>query len=185
MRYLAFLRAINVGGRVVKMDNLRRLFSSMGFTGVETFIASGNVIFESPSKSSAKLETTIEAALEKALGYHVGVFLRSPDELSELARHPLVSGEKVPTGSSLYVGFLRADPGKEFATRLAAFNSDVDDFQVHQRQVLWTVRGNLLESKASSAKLEKTFTMPVTFRNATTVRKMAAKYGASAPAKRR
>ena len=185
MRYVAFLRAINVGGRVVKMDDLRRLFSSMGFSGVETFIASGNVIFESPSKSSAKLETTIEAALEKALGYHVGVFLRSPDELAELAGHPLVSGEKVPAGASLYVGFLRTQPAKEFTRKLMAFNTDVDDFQVHDRQVLWMVRGNFLDSKVSSAKLEKTLTMPATFRNATTVRKMAAKYGAPPPAKRR
>ena len=47
MKAIAFLRAVNVGGRVVKMDRLRALFEGEGFTGVETFIASGNVIFDS------------------------------------------------------------------------------------------------------------------------------------------
>ena len=56
MRYVAFLRAINVGGRVVKMDDLRRHFVSMGLSDVQTFIASGNVIFESPARSTARLE---------------------------------------------------------------------------------------------------------------------------------
>ncbi len=45
-RYVAFLRAVNVGGRIVKMDELRRLFAGAGFADVETFIASGNVIFD-------------------------------------------------------------------------------------------------------------------------------------------
>jgi len=46
-RYIAFLRAINVGGHTVKMEHLRGIFESMGFSNVETFIASGNVIFAS------------------------------------------------------------------------------------------------------------------------------------------
>jgi uncharacterized protein (DUF1697 family) len=45
-KHIAFLRAINVGGHTVKMDTLRQLFESLGFTNVETFLASGNVIFE-------------------------------------------------------------------------------------------------------------------------------------------
>ncbi|HXW01123.1 MAG TPA: DUF1697 domain-containing protein, partial [Anaerolineae bacterium] len=51
-KYIAFLRAINVGGHTVKMDYLRRLFEEMGFSKVETFIASGNVIFEAVAKST-------------------------------------------------------------------------------------------------------------------------------------
>ena len=43
--YVALLRGINVGGRNVKMDRLREIFESLGFSNVETFIASGNVIF--------------------------------------------------------------------------------------------------------------------------------------------
>ena len=52
-RYIAFLRAVNVGGRIVKMDELREHFAAAGFSDVETFIASGNVIFSSSAKSTA------------------------------------------------------------------------------------------------------------------------------------
>ena len=52
-RYIAFLRAINVGGHnTVKMDFLRQLFESLGFSNVETFIASGNIVFETTSKNA-------------------------------------------------------------------------------------------------------------------------------------
>ena len=60
MKYAAFLRAINVGGHIVKMDRLRTLFEAAGFRGAETFIASGNVVFESSRKSAADLERAIE-----------------------------------------------------------------------------------------------------------------------------
>lgn len=177
MRYVAFLRAINVGGRVVRMDDLRRLFSSMGFSDVQTFIASGNVIFESPAKPAARFESLIEKALHKALGYEVATFVRSLPDVAALARHPLVSGERVPQAASLYVLFLRDAPTRELANKLTAFKSDVDDFVVHERQVLWTVRGGFLDSKVNGGQLERALAMPGTIRNATTVRKIAAKFG--------
>ncbi|MBK8836052.1 MAG: DUF1697 domain-containing protein [Anaerolineae bacterium] len=70
-RYFAFLRAINVGGRNVTMAVLRNAFTSLGLQDVETFIASGNVIFASKSDDCAALESTIEAGLQKTLGYEV------------------------------------------------------------------------------------------------------------------
>ena len=67
-KYVAFLRAINVGGHTVKMEHLRILFEELGFENVETFIASGNVIFDSKTKSTKTLETKIEKHLRQALG---------------------------------------------------------------------------------------------------------------------
>ena len=85
MKYAAFLRAINVGGHVVKMDRLRTLFEAAGFRGVETVIASGNVVFESSRKSAGDLERAIETHLKKALGYPVATFVRSMPELAAIA----------------------------------------------------------------------------------------------------
>ena len=84
-RYVAFLRAINVGGRVVKMERLRQLFEELGFAKVETFIASGNVIFESRSQSAPALQKKIESYLHKFLGYEVATFLRTDAELAKIA----------------------------------------------------------------------------------------------------
>ena len=64
-KYIAFLRAINVGGHTVKMDVLRQLFESLGFANVETFIASGNVIFESKAGNVKALEKKIETCLQE------------------------------------------------------------------------------------------------------------------------
>ena len=55
-KFVAFLRAINVGGHLVKMDELRGLFEALGFSNVETFIASGNVIFDSKATNVKSLE---------------------------------------------------------------------------------------------------------------------------------
>ena len=84
-KYVAFLRAINVGGHVVKMDELRELFSGLKFSNVETFIASGNVIFDTKSAPDQKLEQKIEKHLEKALGYEVGTFVRSIEEIQAIS----------------------------------------------------------------------------------------------------
>lgn len=177
MRYVAFLRAINVGGRVVKMDALRRLFTSMGFDDVATFITSGNVIFGSSVRNTASLESKIEAALERELGYPVATFVRSTSELAVLAQHPLVSGAAVPPGASQFVIFLRNTLSKTEVRGVLAFRNDMNDFQVHGREVLWTVRGSLLESGIPTAALDKATKAPGTMRNANTVRRLVAKYG--------
>lgn len=73
-KYIAFLRAINVGGtKIIKMEDLKKHFESFGCVNVQTYINSGNVIFE--TKESAGLEAKIEKQLEKALGYKVETFL--------------------------------------------------------------------------------------------------------------
>ncbi len=86
-KYVAFLRAINVGGHIVKMDHLRQLFETLGFDNVETFIASGNVIFDSTSKSTKTLERKIETLLKETFGYPVATFIRSTSELANIANY--------------------------------------------------------------------------------------------------
>ena len=76
-KYIAFLRSINVGGHTVKMDHLSKLFKALGFSSVETFIASGNVIFETTAKGTTILEKKIKEHLKKSLGYEVDTFLRT------------------------------------------------------------------------------------------------------------
>ena len=85
-RYAAFLRAINVGGRVVKMEALRRFFESLDFANVETVIASGNVLFDASSKSEKALEKKIQDHLHTKLGYEVATFVRSPAEMDAIVR---------------------------------------------------------------------------------------------------
>jgi uncharacterized protein (DUF1697 family) len=67
MKYVALLRGINVGGRVVKMAELTVLFEALGLTRVQTVLQSGNVVFEGGSAATHK--TSIEAGLSKRFHY--------------------------------------------------------------------------------------------------------------------
>lgn len=178
-RYIAFLRAINVGGHTVKMDHLRTLFEALGLSNVATFIASGNVIFESPVEQAQALEQPIERHLREALGYDVATFIRSASELAVIATYqPFPAAKLDAKGTSLYIAFLKAPPGSESRPKLMAFRTSVDDFHVHEREIYWLCCTKMSESAFSGALLEKTIGMPATMRNATTVQKLAAKYAA-------
>lgn len=176
-RYIAFLRAINVGGHTVKMDHLRKLFEALGLAGVETFIASGNVIFESASTNTQELETEIERHLRLALGYEVATFVRSSSELAAVAQYQPFPASELE-GHYLYIAFLQASPGPAAREKLMGFQNPVDEFHVPSpdgREVYWLCRKKFSESMFSGALLEKTLGMPATIRNSTTVRKLAAK----------
>jgi uncharacterized protein (DUF1697 family) len=181
-RYVAFLRAVNVGGRIVKMDRLRDLFGAMGFGCVETFIASGNVIFES-GLDGKSLEKRIGDSLRKALGYDVGTMVRTTAEVDRVARHcPFPDSELAKPGTSLHVGFMaRAFTPKSRSTALS-FLPPGDEFHLHKRELYWLTRTGVGKSEFSLTRLEKALGYIGTFRNVTTVRKLAEKYPPSRPA---
>lgn len=177
MKYVAFLRAINVGGHTVKMDQLRSLFESMGFANVETFIASGNVIFDSKSTGVGALEKKIEKQLQSALGYEVKTFLRTLNEIADVTRdESFQKSELEAPGNILYVGFMSATPEHAAIKKLGSLADDVNDFRVREREVYWLRRTKVGESQYSGGIIEKTLRTPVTFRNSTTVKKILAKY---------
>lgn len=163
------------------MDHLRELFESLGFSNVETFIASGNVILDSEADDARMLERKIEDHLRESLGYDVTTFLRSASELADIARYrPFDPSDLNAEGTSLYIAFLQALPSAEAEQKLMVHRSEVDDFRVHGREVYWLCRKKMSESSFSGALLEKTMGVPATMRNATTIKKMVAKYPASA-----
>ena len=179
MKYVAFLRAINVGGHTVKMDHLRSLFQSMDFANVETFIASGNVIFETKSKSTAALEKKIEKQLQDALGYEVKTFVRTLPEIAGVIRHKsFPAAELQQTGNILYIGFMPTTPALPAIKKLNELRDDVNDFHLGGREVYWLRRTGVGESQYSGGIIEKSLGIPVTFRSSTTVKKILAKYPA-------
>lgn len=81
--YVALLRAVNLGGRQLKMDDLKRIASEVGLRSPRTFIASGNLLFLSDKKEAA-LKNDLERALEAHMGKPVGVMIRTAEELAEV-----------------------------------------------------------------------------------------------------
>ena len=171
-RYVAFLRAINVGARRMKMDALRDLFVALGLDDAETFIASGNVIFSS-RKSAKTLEPAIEKHLLSALGFEVVTFVRTIEEIEAVADGgPLASVASDET--TTHVGFLRNAPEPETCQKLADMSGEADRLVVEGRELFWLVRGKLMDSKLTGAKIEKVVG-PTTFRNVTMLRRLVAK----------
>ena len=177
-RWVALLRAINVGGHVVKMDALRAHFADMGFTNVETFIASGNVVFDTAARSASTLERRIEAHLEEALGYPVATFLRTPPELAAAAAYEPFERGLITADGALSVTFLKSPLDAAATAMVMALRTPNDELHVHGREVWWWRRKKGGESLVPLPKLERAFGGPSTTRNVTTVRKLAEKYAA-------
>jgi uncharacterized protein (DUF1697 family) len=174
-KYVALLRAINVGGHTVKMDHLRDLFAGIGLSNVETFIASGNVIFDSRSKDTAALERKIEKHLQDMLGYEVKTFIRSVVEVAAVANYKPFSEAEL-NAHALYIGFVAGSPDQNSQQKLLSCGSEIDELRIHGREVYWLCRTRMGDSKFSGALAEKVLGMRATFRNSTTIKKLASKY---------
>jgi len=175
-QFIAFLRAINVGGHTVKMERLRHLFESLEFTNVETFIASGNVIFETSSQNTKALETQIETMLNDNLGYEVATFITTPTEVAAVATYQPFSEKEIATAQALNVGFISDDLDQPAQERLMALKTNIDDFHVHNRVIYWVCQKKQSESTFSNAVFEKTLKQKSTWRGINTIKRLAAKY---------
>ena len=160
------------------MDYLRALFEGLGFSNVETLIASGNVIFDSKSKNTRAIEQKIEKHLQAALGYEVATFVRAVSELGAVARYkPFGDSElDIESPATLYIGFLAELPGEQAKQKLLSFATEIDDFHVSGREVYWLFRRKFSESGFSGALLEKTLGMKTTLRNSNTIKRIVTKY---------
>jgi uncharacterized protein (DUF1697 family) len=180
MKLIALLRAINVGGRVVKMEQLRSVIAAEGFKAVETFIASGNVIFDGRAAEAARSELAIERALVRDLGYEVATFVRTDEEVAAVAAHEPFSPEAVSSAATFCVAFLKHRPAKEQVRQLMALRSDVHEFHVRDREVFWLSRLKQSDPAFAKVQLERVLGDIATIRGVSTVRKLAAKYPPSA-----
>jgi uncharacterized protein (DUF1697 family) len=175
-RYFAFLRAINVGGHIVKMERLRELFESLGFVNVETFIASGNVIFETKSRTPKALKKKIEELLRESLGYEVATFLRTDKELIQIARYRAFADSALAVATSHNIGFIEEPLSDDAGKSLMELQSDIDQFHINGREVYWLSRMKQGESTFSNAVFERVSKSKATFRGVNTISRLAAKY---------
>lgn len=175
-RYAAYLRGLNLGKRNIKMDELKKIFVKLGFTNVESFIASGNIVFETAAKADATLENTIAVALDKTLGYDVATFVRDFDELARVAKAMPFKG--IVDAPTYLVGFLHAPLDAAGKKQFMTLASKHDQFAVTGREVWWHSVISQADSKFNANMFDKALGVTSTWRNLRTVRKMVAKWGA-------
>lgn len=134
MTYVAFLRGINVGGhKLIKMDVLARIFTAAGFKNVRTYIASGNVIFESGSANKVALTRKIEKALHVTLGYEVTAVLRTLSEIENIVNRNPFKKYEAAKDVMLCVVFLAAEPKAKPKLPLVSITENLEVFEVADR----------------------------------------------------
>jgi len=166
-RYVAFLRAINVGGKgVIKMADLATMFATLGLKNVQTYIQSGNVIFDAPETSVAALRGKIELGLSKKMKFAVVACLRTAAEVRAMARCDPFRGHALRQAGKFYVALLAEKPQAERVRALEALSSGIELYQVKGREVyvVFTAEKSA-KVKFSGTTVEKTLGVAATGRN--------------------
>ena len=174
-KYAAFLRAINLGkNRRVSGAQLRDLFEGLGFDEVGSFRTSGNVVFDTGKK--AKLQEKIEAALAKELGYDVGVYLRTAEEIRALAKHkPFKPKELAGSEGKVQVDLLHKLPPKRARDQVLALATDDDRLAFGKRELYWLPRAGTMGSELDLKAVSKLLG-PTTRRTKGTIELLAEKF---------
>jgi uncharacterized protein (DUF1697 family) len=173
MRYAAFLRAVNLGrNRRVSGAELCAIFEALELEEVASFQTSGNVVFEAPRDMTGQ----IEAALEKELGYDVGVFLRTASEIEAIVDHePFAPAQVEASKGKVQVWMLSAKTPAATRKKVLALATDDDLLDFGERELYWLPSGGTLESTLDTKTIGKLLG-PMTQRTKGTVERLAAKF---------
>lgn len=178
--YIALLRGINVGGKnKVKMAELKGMFESIGFSRVETYIQSGNVLFEAEEEETEEdLRRRIESEFAKVFGFTVIFVLRTAVEWERIIKEcPFPETEireaeaENTEGESMYVALLLHAPSQEKAEQLGAVKSGSDECRIRGRDAYLLLRQSIRNSKLAIS-LQK-LDVSVTVRNWKTMNKLS------------
>lgn len=174
MQYIILLRGVNVGGRTIKMAELKSILEDNGYTHVQTVLQTGNVILNSTEKNQVKLKSKIEAVLQKNFNYPAEVLVTTPPDLQKvISDFPFKN-----TGSDFhrYIIFTENGFEKKLIKDCGNLDKKTESVQAGDRVAYWTVlKGFTLDSdfgKYLAKASTKNFT---TNRNVNTLEKILAK----------
>jgi uncharacterized protein (DUF1697 family) len=173
--FVAFLRGMNLGRRRVKNHELRECLESLGFEGVEPFLASGNVIFRAPRADSDALEAAIGAGLEERFAYPVPTYLRTAAEVQAIGgRQPFTREAMDASTGNVQVGLLAGTPTASEREAVLALQTDDDRLSIEGREFYWLPRGNMSDSELDPSRFEAVLGR-MTVRTQRTLIRLAAK----------
>jgi uncharacterized protein (DUF1697 family) len=172
IRYVAFLRGINVSGqKLIKMEELRAHFQMPGIENITAYIQSGNVLFETEETNEALLRNKIEQQLQQKLGYRVTAVLRMFHEIGNVIRNNPFDTIKTEEKSKLYVTFLSEVPSYDLRGSLGVYSNDAEYARVVNREV-YIFSTNYGKTCFSNTFIEKKLGVAATTRNWATVNKI-------------
>lgn len=177
IRYVAFLRGINVSGqKIIRMEKLIQIFASLKLKNIKTYIQSGNVIFDSTEKNTDVLTKKIEFGLNKSLGYKVTVLLRTMPELEKMVMSNPFKKIKTDENVKPYVTFLSEAPKIKWELPFQSKKKDIEVFEIKNRDV-FCLGLPLPDGRFGfpNTFIEKEFNISATTRNWATVNKIIIK----------
>ena len=172
---ISLLRGVNVVGRnQIKMGQLRLLYESLKFSGCQTYINSGNVVFRTSERNLTVLPARIEKAIERKFGFRPSVIHRTTAELrGVVARNPFAKRRNIDP-SKFLVGFMAQEPGAEACAKLRAINKGPEEIHFTSSELFIYFPNGFGRADLSWSTVDRIMKVPITGRNWNTVTKLLA-----------
>lgn len=172
VKYVTFLRGINVGGKnMIKMEALREMVGSLGFTDVKSYINSGNIIFETDEMDDNELSAKITEAITETFSFNIKVMTRKISEIESLVKNNPFAGQ-FENDKDLHVFFLDEDLSEEKRDILFAQANENEMFAFQPRTIFCLLRISILDSIVGKGFIDKKLKVSATARNWRTVNKI-------------
>jgi uncharacterized protein (DUF1697 family) len=172
LEYISLVRGINVGGKTLKMDVLKSLYASLGFTDITTYIQSGNVLFNPSAKGKAPAADAVEAIIKKKTGLDVTVINRTRHDFIRItAQNPFIkAGNRLI--DKMHVTFLDRQPDTDLVKKLSLIDRKGDEFKVVGSEIYLLCPNGYGQTVLTNNFFEKRLKCGATTRNWGTVNKL-------------
>ncbi len=171
--YIALLRGVNLArNNRMKMDDLRAVFESLKLRDVQTYIQSGNVVFQAPEQDTAKLAARIEGAIEKAFGFRPPVILRDLASWRRAVQLNPYAGRTDVEPNRLLVHFLASDPGEAARVKARAVPCAPEELHVFDRELYIYYVSGMARPKLNLTSVERALGVTGSGRNWNSVLKL-------------
>jgi uncharacterized protein (DUF1697 family) len=173
--FVSLLRGINVGGNhMIGMEALRELYGKLKFTGVTTYVQSGNVVFRAKDTDPERLALRIEDSLERAFGHRPSVVIRSTAEMRDVVGRNPFAGRDGVEPAKLLVTFLAFEPSAEVRAKVLALQTPPEELHLHAREMFTYFPNGISKSRLPLAAVDRALRIPATGRNWNTVTRLLA-----------
>ncbi|MCM4158194.1 DUF1697 domain-containing protein [Gramella sp. AN32] len=176
MKFIGFLRGINVGGKhKLPMDDLKKVLSNMGYTNISTVLNSGNIIFESEEISAKTIESDITLKLKKEFHFDTPTIIIKADDIKKIYRYDPFSKVKIDKNIRLYITFLKSVLKSKISIPWISEDNSFRIIKIEDKMVLSVLDLNIAGTIDAMKNLEKLTGKNVTTRNWNTVEKIVKK----------
>ena len=168
--YISMLRGINVSGhKMIKMEALRNLYTQLNFKNVQTYIQSGNVIFQSTEKNINKLEQKIADKILEEFGFDVPIMVKSKADFENVIHHNPFPNEDL---SKVHVTFLCENPQPENGLKISHTAFLPDQFVIIENSIYLFCPNGYGKTKLNNTFLENKLKVIATTRNWKTINEL-------------